>query len=137
MLRHALGGAVIFISLQHFISPSLDLMLCLSVCLLFYCLLALPRYEGGYLTFVHIETRCVKIIPQRRRLHSCYINVTCKVLKISSNINNRYQPLVSYLGIRLCSEGRNTSSHQRITTGFQGLAFFYSPKCQYPMSCFK
>ena len=26
MLRHTLGGAVIFISLQHFIAPVLDLM---------------------------------------------------------------------------------------------------------------
>ena len=29
MLRNTLGGAVIFISLQHFIFPTLDLMLCL------------------------------------------------------------------------------------------------------------
>ena len=29
MLRHALGGAVIFIYLQHFIAPALDLMPCL------------------------------------------------------------------------------------------------------------
>ena len=42
LLRHALGGAVIFISLPHFISPSLYIMLCLSLCLVFYYLLALP-----------------------------------------------------------------------------------------------
>ena len=29
MLRHSLGGAVIFISLQHIIAPALDLMACL------------------------------------------------------------------------------------------------------------
>ena len=29
MLRHSLGGAIIFISLQHFIAPALDLMDCL------------------------------------------------------------------------------------------------------------
>ena len=29
MLRHSLGGAVIFNSLQHFIAPALDLMTCL------------------------------------------------------------------------------------------------------------
>ena len=41
MLRHSLGGAVTFISWQHFIAPTLNLMLCLSVCLVFYCLFAL------------------------------------------------------------------------------------------------
>ena len=30
MIRHSLGGAVIFISLQHFIAPALDLMPCLQ-----------------------------------------------------------------------------------------------------------
>ena len=30
MLHHSLGGAVIFISLQHFIAPALDLMPCLQ-----------------------------------------------------------------------------------------------------------
>ena len=30
MLRHSLGGAVIFISLQHFIAPALDSMPCLQ-----------------------------------------------------------------------------------------------------------
>ena len=30
MLRHSLGGAVFFISLQHFIAPALDLMPCLQ-----------------------------------------------------------------------------------------------------------
>ena len=42
MLCHALGGAVTFLSLQHFILPCLNLMLCLSVCLVVFCLLALP-----------------------------------------------------------------------------------------------
>ena len=30
MLRHTLGGAVIFIPLQHFIAPALGLMPCLK-----------------------------------------------------------------------------------------------------------
>ena len=30
MLRHSLGGAVIFISMQHFIAPALGLMPCLQ-----------------------------------------------------------------------------------------------------------
>ena len=46
MLHHSLGGAVIFISLQHFIAPSLKLMLCLSVCLVFL-LPACPPDVGG------------------------------------------------------------------------------------------
>ena len=29
MLRHSFGGAVIFLSLKHFIAPALDLMPCL------------------------------------------------------------------------------------------------------------
>ena len=47
MLRHSLGEAVMFLSLQHFISPSLNLMVCLCVCLIVYCLLALLTWEGG------------------------------------------------------------------------------------------
>ena len=39
------GWEVIF--LLHFISPYLNLMLCLSVYLVLYCLLALPMWEGG------------------------------------------------------------------------------------------
>ena len=95
------GSNIYFFAALYFSVIGFDaLFVCLSSLLLPACS---PEVRGSYLTFVHIETRCVKIIPQRRRLHSCYINVTCKVLKISSNINNRYQPLVSYLGIRLCS----------------------------------
>ena len=40
-LRHALGRAVIFLSLQHFISASLNLKLCLCVYPFVFCLLAL------------------------------------------------------------------------------------------------
>ena len=46
MLCHALGGAVIFISLQHFISPSLNIVLCLSVCLSCFLLPACPHHVG-------------------------------------------------------------------------------------------
>ena len=42
---------------------------------------------------------------------------------ILSNKNNWYQPLVSYLAIRLSSEIQNSSSYYRIRTGIQGLAF--------------
>ena len=43
MLHHSLGRAVIFLSLRHFISPSLNFMLCLCVFLVVYCILALLR----------------------------------------------------------------------------------------------
>ena len=36
-----------FFSLHYIMASSLYLMLCLSVCLVLYCLLALPTYEGG------------------------------------------------------------------------------------------
>ena len=48
MLRHTLGRAVIFLSLQHVISPSLNLILCLCVCLVVFiaCLLSRRRREA-------------------------------------------------------------------------------------------
>ena len=48
-LRNSFCGAVIFISLLHFISPSLNLMLCLSVCLvIFACLPSRRRREAMF-----------------------------------------------------------------------------------------
>ena len=41
MLRHPLGGAVIFILLRHLITPSLKLRPCLSACLVFLIIMAL------------------------------------------------------------------------------------------------
>ena len=37
----------LFFSLQHIMPSSLNLMLCLSVCFVLQCLLALPAQEGG------------------------------------------------------------------------------------------
>ena len=42
---------------------------------------------------------------------------------MKGKVNNRHQPLVSYLAMRLCYDRRNTSSHYRIRTGKQGKAF--------------
>ena len=47
MLRHAFLRVGEDISLLHFIVPCCQLFVCFCVCLVSYCLLALPTQEGG------------------------------------------------------------------------------------------
>ena len=50
MLCHALGGAVILFSLQHFIAPALDLLPCLQ---------AQDRWDSSSISLTVVESHCI------------------------------------------------------------------------------
>ena len=90
----------------------------------------LSSVNSGYST---PTTNCLSPCPSLHSFNpqnsSKYFN--SKNLLVSSNMNNRYQLLVSYLEIRLCFDKRNTSSHYRIRSGKQGLAFIFYSRLTY------
>ena len=76
MLRHVLGGAVMFLSLQHFIYPCLSVMLCLSVCLFMFLPACAPD-EGG-----RQEGQNLKDRQTNRALHSSRDNLQVKICQL-------------------------------------------------------
>ena len=63
MLCHSLGWAVIFISLQHFIAPALDLMPCLQARDTKDCIKGIKKiffFEGKHELFDIIEGQHIK-----------------------------------------------------------------------------
>ena len=98
MLRHLLGGAVIFISLQHFIASALDLMACLP---------SRQRSEAINETYIKVcLVTTLKVLKIKRQLnfvnasylftHISYLEKTYTTTAREPSLYNKYPCVFEY-----------------------------------------